>query len=364
MRLTGNFIGFLVLATNVCAFSGELARYNAGFNPGEVKKIETHEVRFIDHLPEKSLSVCLDVKGEPMAVFRKVVTEVCSKGECLPVFLKLYWGITGKYLGFGMEQGEVLTKFDHEEFDKDDYDRLHELLNDRLSLLAAISEDDIAGKTPEAKEGKVDIVTGATKKEIIPYTVNGAAYTTYTLWHLVYGASQDSIAGVLDFYLTPSLLSRYLRRPDAEGKIWAVLSIKPAFVRDSELKKELIPVYRLGTDFMREVILDRVLQTGVDSASWNDLIPGFFSYSRLHQKRKILEKLDKEPAMSLRAWGEIAALLSEADPLTILSAIRVMSKHKPNDVEVVRGVKNLANHRDDRVGRAAADYLESVSKKE
>lgn len=111
---------------------------------------------------------------------RQLYTPVCLTGECKAIDVGIYWDCTGRFAG--LEVYDIhLTRTDHSVFSEQDYATLISVLQDDWSILR---EYDYADLVNEPVPG-VDAVTGATKKEISQATVDGAVYTTYTLWHLV-----------------------------------------------------------------------------------------------------------------------------------------------------------------------------------
>src|SRR3546814_10711302 len=58
------------------------------------------------------------------------------------------------------------------------------------------------------------------------YVVQGAAYTTYRLWHFVYGPTQDMIIRLTLESLTPVLLKKILESPDGGDIAWALQHLR------------------------------------------------------------------------------------------------------------------------------------------
>lgn len=118
---------------------------------------------------------------------------VCDDKLCAPVFLKFKWDLAGNYLGFDTISGHPLTKFDHKRFSGDDYQKLDQILKDKNSILQSLSKNDLVDKSIRVKAATVDAVTGATPATIRNAVVEGAVYSSYTLWHLANGPISDSL---------------------------------------------------------------------------------------------------------------------------------------------------------------------------
>jgi hypothetical protein len=80
-----------------------------------------------------------------------------------------------------------MTKNDHMPFTTQDYYKLQMTLSDENSILGEKSKDELLDKNQTRYSEKIDAFTGATAREIRSAVVEGALYSTYTLWHLVNG---------------------------------------------------------------------------------------------------------------------------------------------------------------------------------
>lgn len=169
-----------------------------------------------DTLLEHQLYVLSDAQGQAQLFYADVLTPVCIDGICKPVFIELYWDLTGDYAGYGVYENEPLTKFDHEEFLRQDHEKLNRLLSDNNSVLRRKELSDLFDEQPAAVKKiefqgeELDAVSGATKKEIKESIVEGALYSCYTLWHLIHGNATREMEQYLDSIYTESLESRFL----------------------------------------------------------------------------------------------------------------------------------------------------------
>ncbi|MEM6344087.1 MAG: hypothetical protein AAF927_09415 [Bacteroidota bacterium] len=156
------------------------------------------------------LELCSDSLSKPLYYFAYINTPVCIDGSCKPLFVNVYWDLLGNYVGYGVIEAELLTKYDHELFTSEDYQKLHWLLLNKHSILARKKLSDLFDTKP-AKVEKVtfngvelDAVSGATKREIGQSVVKGALYSCYTLWHLVHGPIADSMHNRIKAVYSPS----------------------------------------------------------------------------------------------------------------------------------------------------------------
>ena len=128
-------------------------------------------------------------------VYESVIkTPVCNDTLCQVVQLKVFWDLTGDYIRFDTLKGYPLTKNDHLLFTTDDYDKLQVTLRDGNSVLGRKTESELLDNTRKRYSQKLDAVTGATDLQIKNAVVEGALYSTYTLWHLVNGEINKVLA--------------------------------------------------------------------------------------------------------------------------------------------------------------------------
>jgi len=166
----------------------------------EAVEIEKKVIDFEEEISLDTLYGHMSDKGAPVFFSRNVVTSVCFDGKCRLLDVIVYWNPTGRYLGFELPEKEYLSKHDHEPFTEEEYIRLNALLADPFLPLGGYSYNEIVMESSKAsnsesqyEEEEIDGVSSATSKFILDFVVEGAAYTTYKLWHLIYGPTSGVI---------------------------------------------------------------------------------------------------------------------------------------------------------------------------
>jgi hypothetical protein len=190
------------------------------FRPDKIEWTKKVLFKFKDAIPDDTLTIFYANPEQPVAFSRNIHTAVCSDTVCRLVNLTIYWEVTGKFLGYSVPGNEELTKKEHEPFLESDYTRLGEILADSSSLLGFYSPEEISPvKTTVVK---ADGITGATIPDLTSWIVSNAAYTSYTLWHLTYGSTRDSIkAYTRKHLLSKPLLIHLLQDRDPYNQIKA-----------------------------------------------------------------------------------------------------------------------------------------------
>ncbi len=156
----------------------------------------------------------------PVSYFREIETSVCFDGKCRLLDIMVHWNPVGGYMGFELPEGEFLSKTDHDPFTHAEYLKLHTILSDSLSPLADYTFEELVPGTGNPNE--VDAVSSATLKDLLEYIVPGAAYTTYRLWHLVYGKTTEVVSGLSDQLFSEKFALALLGAGQPSGQMWAL----------------------------------------------------------------------------------------------------------------------------------------------
>lgn len=178
--------------------------------------VSLNDSLYRQEMPEKE-----GAAGMPMNYFIDLHSGVCYDNKCRPLKIRVYWNITGRYLGFELLDGEYLSKYDHEPFLQAEYEQLHRLLADPFLPLGKYSFEDLVSNTA-GTDNSVDGVSGATAKDVLEYVVPGAAYTTHKLYHVVHGPVQQQVMELTEKQLDPYLFTEILQSPDQSDQTWAL----------------------------------------------------------------------------------------------------------------------------------------------
>ncbi|MBD3629983.1 hypothetical protein [Cyclobacterium sp.] len=157
----------------------------------------------------------------PLNYFMDLHTGVCFDNKCRPLKIRVYWNITGRYLGFELQDGEFLSKYDHDPFSPMEYEQLHQLLADPFLPLGNYAFEDLI-KNTDTVSHSADGVSGATAKDVLDYVVPGAAYTTHKLYHVVHGPVQQQVIGLTESSFDPYLFTKILQSTDQSDRTWAL----------------------------------------------------------------------------------------------------------------------------------------------
>lgn len=142
--------------------------------------------------------------------YAPVRTTVCGDALCDLLDVKIYWDITGSYSHFDTLPGLPLTKTDHKPFSGDDYRKLHQVLADPYSVIGNMGRDDLVDYNKEQSAEEVDAFTGATNQSLENVVVDGALYSTYTLWHIIHGELKSKILQYTQKHLNDDMIKQLI----------------------------------------------------------------------------------------------------------------------------------------------------------
>jgi hypothetical protein len=166
--------------------------------------------------------------GIPLWFSRDLFLTVCLTGVCQMVEVSVYWTGAATYLGFKTPEGQPMTKTDHSKFKKEDFEKLHLILSDSLSVLKRYKIEELTVETENAGKDKklIDGHSGATEPSLAGYVIKDAVYTTFTLWHSVYGYSMEKIGSILDQRADEKYLHLVFEQKNPIYILWAINFIR------------------------------------------------------------------------------------------------------------------------------------------
>ncbi len=179
------------------------------------------------------LYLLVDSLDRPLLYYANIQTPVCIDSICKPMYVEIYWNLIGNYVGFDIMDDHPMTKYDHDLFEKEDYQKLHRLLLDKHSILerrslTALFDPSLKQeKQIEYKGQKVDAISGATRTEIKGSVVPGALFSCYTLWHLVNGEVTKKIVANLERINIQSLENYFLETDYPDYHYFAIRKMNP-----------------------------------------------------------------------------------------------------------------------------------------
>ena len=103
---------------------------------------------FRDSIP-MNVELVFDTAGLPDHYLCHVNTPVCNDGLCRAMVLDVYWDLLGNFTRFEVPEYPPLTKWDHLEFNREDYRKLAEILKAKKSMSLTCPKSSSTGESTE-----------------------------------------------------------------------------------------------------------------------------------------------------------------------------------------------------------------------
>ena len=296
-------------------------------------------------------------QGYPVHYYKKIVTSVCFDNKCRLLKCTLYWNVTGRYLGFELEKGEYLSKARHKPFKRKEYARLHAILSDPSSRLSVLSYGELAPRPTTADGREVDAVTSATAANILDDVVPGAAYTTYKMWHVVYGLTQQEVGDLTIKSLTPDLILKILDSNDPSDKIWALNHIR-GFVRPTLPLRERVLSFIAEDQFnLTERAIHSLDSTELGADTVQALLTAKLLQGNYAIKKIIIGKLESAPGLNAKTINSLVSVLNRTGPELASNVLNLFTVHHISDPELVYNVASLLTSQNAFLAKKAYNYL-------
>lgn len=317
--------------------------FNNGFDRNDISYTKKRLIHFEDTIPNDTLYICFTSDSILHAIYREILTTVCVKGECLPVRIMLYWSPGGDYLGYSLEDEYILTKYKHKLFTKDNYLQLHLLLSDSQSLLKNYSLDKLINT--DKNKVSTDAVSGATIPAIRNYVVDGAVYTTFTLWHISHGVTADSVRSISSRYFSKGLLNNLLSSNLVEDKLFALSYLNRV---DTATIHDLIPKLErliLSSEYtIQNKAINALNLTALPYPKIQKVLVGLFHKSDFGTKQLLLSSLkayEKLDSVSIEVLTSDITTQSSIIVKRILDLLKDQSKiSKESELEISKLLNN------------------------
>lgn len=178
--------------------------------------------KFHGNAGSDTINICSDSLAHKTFYEANLNMAVCDDKLCAILVLKMYWDLAGNYTKFDTLPGNPLTKFDHKPFTDADYQKLDMILGDGNSMLRVLEKEDLVDKSIQVKATTVDAVTGATPETVRNAVVEGAVYSSFSLWHYVNDSIKDLIRNHTKSIYSKEIASQMLNSRNYETQLYAL----------------------------------------------------------------------------------------------------------------------------------------------
>lgn len=360
--LAGSFLGAIILSSflqgNEKLIYTQIATVSC-----EAGGIPTDTLGIWNSLFSDSLFLLRTRENIPLHYFRRIHTGVCFDNKCRELDILLYWNITGRYLGFELPEGEFLSKSEHKPFSAEEYERLNELLADPTLPLGDISFNSLMDASKSAS-GLVDGVSGATSAEVERMVVRGAAYTTYTLWNMVYGPTQALVGQLTEEQLTPDLIGLILHSPDISDRVWALDRIDQSAELNQQLSSTLLSINSGEEYSLSYYAINAIGSVHLNSDSLQSALFSKYGEVSFGIKRMIIEKLTEAPFLSPDVIISSRSMLEQLNGQQLGDFLNLYSKHSVDDLQTCQSIAKILQNENRYISQKAYQYLREVNPKD
>ncbi len=306
----------------------------------------------------KTLIAHLDATGDIQAYSMEVDSVICLDVQCEIIPVKLYWDEIGQYVQFELPGGGHLTKTDHVLFTQADYEKLHEILGDRRSILRELSSDRIVDPTKAIET--TDGVSAPTPVSMQHEVVVGAAYTCYTLWHWANGEVVDQIRYLTAQNASTEQLLKLYQQAENEKTQFALEQLEEREAYSDDILNVIIDGIPLQGDAIK-----RCLQylTHASAARRSDVLfktieSNFAQYDK-SQRIHILEFLAKSPLIPPRGfYDSLATLLPDLESYyEVHLMLTLQQEHNSNSRHLIQNTTALLASENFLIARRAYWFL-------
>lgn len=351
---------FLMVALLVSAFevTKEIKYFQSRTIALKADHVKKYRVDFKDSIFSDTLFQVNSREGYPISYFRKIQADICFDQKCRILDIILHWNVTGRYLGFELRGDEFLSKTDHEPFNEKEYDRLHQILANASSPIANFTYNQLVLK-PASNYPELDGITSATLPAILDHIVPGAAYTTYKLWHIIYGATQSEVEKLTTKALNAEFMLKIFESPDESDKMWALNHLNGHVRLNTQLRNTIISLINNDNFSVAERAVSAIDPIELKSDSLQLLLLERFYHTDYSIKKLLIDKLGESPRMSQEVEMNLTDSLHNFNGEILSRVLEVFKRHKISNLHTYRKVALLLEHKNHFISRKAFNFLKS-----
>ncbi|MCC5928756.1 MAG: hypothetical protein JJU28_05880 [Cyclobacteriaceae bacterium] len=285
-----------------------------------------------------------------------VQTPVCLTGECKNIEIGLYWKLTGEFLGIEVLH-EHLTKADHTPFLSEDYDMLISILSNEWAIFREYDLEDLIYPDLEYVDGH----SGATHKQLIGHTVPNAVYTTYTLWHLIYGDIQNQIKKHSAKQINANglfpmnVLEQF---PECRNFILEQVNLGTIVPTVEVLNLAFIGMLQNEDLYFFQEAIKTLGRFNLNDYSLQDRLSLVYSSASLSAKQKLLQTLKSVDELHTVLYDALGEDVKTENPWFLYNLLIILNKSKTHSAEIKALAHKLVDAKDPNLRKIAVQILD------
>ncbi|MGB0259328.1 MAG: hypothetical protein ACPGES_11810 [Coraliomargarita sp.] len=329
-----------------------------------------------------SLSQALDARGQPVGYSMTVDSVICTDNLCKVVEVQVFWDALGVYERYALADGSILEKaliVDPEAspegealsaepveekpvrtedawtaFTEADHAKLDRILRDRSSVLKTQRLDDLTGYRDKSR---VDGMSGATPLTLKESVVEGAALSSYHLWHWANGGVVEAARKLTHQSRSEDLLRRFLVREEPHFVLFALEHLR----LDQCFNPSLVPLVHeamvTGSEEQIDLGLAYLKAALPDQDALNAELALLFQ--ELDGRLYLLGVLDTEPKISGSLLAKLSHGLKNVDTYYELHLfLGLVEKQQQVSEVILTSVSRFLENENFFIARRAYRFLE------
>ena len=298
----------------------------------------------------------LDKDGLAAGYRMNLITGVCPRGICEVMHVTVYWDVLGNFDRLEPYPDSPLSKQDNEVFTTNDYTRLSRILKNKRSILKEYTIEWFV-KEKESQE-ETDGVSGATDLSAASEVVEGAAYTTWVLWHWVNGEVVEQLQERTRQSETPKLLQRLLLGGQPEEIQYAVERLKMTEEGLADpLEATVFRALQTADNHTARLLIHYLGSVGFEPESLHVKLAEAAGLSEDNPQREIMAFLQQEKDLSAAALEILAKNLPDFSYMGVHIALSIFERY-PELPEAVAGqVERLTQSGNAFIARRAREHM-------
>jgi hypothetical protein len=308
--------------------------------------------------PSKNYPVQLDLdeRGFPREYSMPLLTDICLDRVCNPLEATLVWDAIGNFLRLEISPQSPLTKGNHDPFTPQDYERLHEILKHRESILGKYPLEAFVIPPVESDENEVDGVTSATPQSVQDAVVAGAAYSSWVLWRWVNGEAVDQLRKQTEAYCTAGYLEHCLTMEDLRYQEFALRYLLENQLHSAGFTKAAFQMLEGGRNSRLAL---QYLTASPEGLEERQLRLAALIGTNAGVSRPVLDYFEGVPNFSQTLCDQLAERLDHIpEYYEVHRVLTLLEKHSGCSDSVLQHVEKLLARENRFIVRRAREFLE------
>jgi len=316
----------------------------------------------VDELSDQQIIELQDEAGMPVYFGRYFFKDVCISGKCKMIRVWLFWDGAGNYLGYQVPDDEPLTKSDHTVFEPEDYQKLDKILSDRSSILEDLKQEDLV-IIPDSIENpyELDGYTAATQPALSEVIVKDAVYTCHTLWHTVYGSTQQEVFRLLNERTDVDFLEKMLASKQPGKIIWVIDAVEKQRKYHEEFYPRFIEYIKSEDDLLADKALDYFQNSMLNDELLRNRLVDEMAYFSARTNVELIWRLIEHGTVSDEIFGKLLQFVKEGKlQVTALNIVyQLFQLEFMKDEQIKTTMNNFLNGEDAYVRRLTQKVMET-----